>query len=144
MFMGEFYHSIDAKGRIVIPSRFRDFFPTDKLVVTKGFEGCLNIYTIEQFSKIAEKLQALPSTKKDARDYMRIFLSKASECEIDGQNRINISSGLIRLANLTKQCVYIGVNDHVELWSTDNWEAYNDSIGDSFESIAESITDLMV
>ncbi|MFV0255767.1 MAG: division/cell wall cluster transcriptional repressor MraZ [Erysipelotrichaceae bacterium] len=143
MFMGEYFHTIDAKGRIVIPARFRDAFSTN-LVTTKGFDGCLNIYTKDQFQKIAEKLSSLPNTKREARNYIRLFLSKAMECEIDGQNRINLSKSLILEAQLAKQCVFIGAADHIELWSTEKWENWEANNNASFEDVAESLTDFMV
>lgn len=142
--MGEFFHAIDTKGRIVIPAKFRDSFPQDLLVVTKGFEGCLNVYTQERFQLIASNLELLPSTKKMARDYIRSFLSKAIECDIDSQNRINISSSLVQIAQLTKQCVFIGANDHIELWAKEKWLDYSNSIDATFEDIAETITEFLL
>ena len=142
-FMGEFNHTIDTKGRIVIPSRFRESF-SDRLVVTKGFEGSLNIYPLNRFARIAENLAKLPTTKRDAREYVRLFLSKAIECEIDSQNRINLSAGLIKDAELEKYCVFVGAIDHVELWAAERWEKWFSEHSSSFEEVAESITDLML
>ena len=133
---------MDAKGRIVIPARFRDAF-TEQLVVTKGFEGCLNIYTMDQFEKIATNLERLPSTKKDARQYVRLFISKAVECEIDSQNRINLPLNLMKEAGIEKRCVFIGAVDHIELWSLETWEAWYRQNSDNFAEVAESITDLL-
>ena len=141
-FMGEFYYSVDSKGRIVIPARYRDAF-TSQLVVTKGFEGCLNIYTAEQFEKMAENLDQLPSTKKDAREYVRLFISKAVECEIDNQNRINLPASLIKEAAIAKKCVFVGAINHLELWAADRWDDYYQEKSDNFENVAESITDLL-
>lgn len=143
MFMGEYFHSIDTKGRIVVPSRFRESFSVS-LVATKGFDGCLNLYTVDQFQKIAEKLSSLPSTKRDARNYIRIFLSKALECEIDGQNRINLNKSLIKEASLEKQCVFVGAADHIELWSLDKWNSWEETNNSSFEDVAEGLTDFMI
>ena len=142
-FIGEVSHTIDSKGRIVIPARFRDGF-TDNLVVTKGLDGCLNIYTVEQFDKIAENLDNLPPTKRDAREYVRLFVAKALPCEIDVQNRINLSSTLIQEANLVKQCVFVGAINHIELWALDAWEKWYQDHNDSYEDVAESVTDLLL
>jgi MraZ protein len=141
-FSGEYIHSIDAKGRIVVPSRFRDAF-VSKMIVTKGFEGCLSIYTEAMWDAIVERLMQLPQTKKEARDYVRLFMSKAMECEIDNQNRINLPPGLIKEGQLNKQCVFVGVLDHIELWDQSHWDDYCANNGESFESIAESVTDFL-
>lgn len=141
MFMGEYNHTIDEKGRIVIPARFRDSFGSH-LVVTKGFEGSLNIYQTERFDKIAEGLSALSDNKKDNREYKRLFISKAIECEIDSQNRINLSATLIKAGNLTKQCVFVGSIDHLELWSLEAWKAWYDAHDDRFEEVAENLTQI--
>jgi len=142
-FIGEVSHTIDSKGRIVIPARFRDGF-TDHLVVTKGFEGCLNIYTMQQYDKITDNLDKLPSTKKDAREYVRLFASKSLACEIDVQNRIKLSSTLIKEAKIEKQCVFIGAINHIELWSQESWDKWYQDHNDSYEDVAESVTELML
>jgi len=141
-FSGEYAHSIDSKGRIVVPARFRDAFTTE-MIVTKGFEGCLSIYTQSMWDQIVERLMQLPQTKKEARDYVRLFMSKAAECEIDAQNRINLPASLMKEGQLVKQCVFVGVLDHIELWSQDRWDEYCANGSESFEKIAESVTDFM-
>ena len=102
MFMGEYAHNIDKKGRIIIPAKFREELG-DTLIITRGLDGCLSIYTKEQWQLIYEQLMKLPSTKKDARMFVRMMTSKAAECEIDAQGRILIPSSLIKLADLTKE-----------------------------------------
>ena len=141
-FSGEKSHNIDNKGRIVIPACFREEFP-DSLVVTKGFEGCLNIYTPQHFDKIAENLEKLPPTKKAARTYVRLFNSRVEECEIDSQNRINLSATMIREAGIIKQCVFIGAINYIELWAAEKWEEWlNDNDG-LYEETAEKLTDML-
>lgn len=128
MFIGEYYHAIDAKGRIVIPSTFRDAFADNRLMVTNGFDGCLNIYIYDEFKDLVKGISPLPTGEKKERDDMRRFFSKAMECKIDSQNRINLSNSLISLAELNKQCVFFGANNHIELWSSERWEAYMDNL----------------
>lgn len=89
MFIGEYHHSVDDKGRLIIPSKFRDELGT-KFIITRGIENCLFVYSLESWEKIVNKLETLPFTKKDARAFIRFFLSGASEAEFDKQGRINI------------------------------------------------------
>ena len=102
MFMGEYHHNIDEKGRIVIPGKFRED-DKKKIVVTRGLEKCLYLYTMEEWDKVVEKLNKLPFTKKDARAFMRSFFAGASVCEFDKMGRINITSPLVSYANLKKE-----------------------------------------
>ena len=102
MLMGEYHHNIDDKGRLTIPSKFRDDLG-EKFVITRGLENCLFAYSLEDFQKIVAELQKIPFTKKDARQFMRFFLSGATTVEFDKQGRINISSPLISYAGLKKE-----------------------------------------
>ena len=97
--MGEFHHSLDAKGRIILPSRFRDELQ-DSVIVTRGLDGCLNVYTQEAWQAIYEKLLTLPTTNKDARTYVRMMTAKASECSFDSQGRILLPQNLIKDAEI--------------------------------------------
>lgn len=138
MFMGEYHHNIDDKGRIVLPGKFRNE-DMDKIVVTRGFEQCLYLYTVEEWQKVVDKLNKLPFTKKDARTVMRSFFAGASVCEFDRNGRINITSPLVSYAGLTKECVIIGVNDRIEIWDE---KLYNDFMNDNsskIEEIAENL-----
>lgn len=138
MFMGEFHHNIDEKGRLIIPSKFR-YELGEKFIVTRGLESCLFVYSMEDWNNIINKLKELPFTSKDARTFMRMFLSGATECEIDRNGRINISSPLISYASLLKECVIIGVNDRLEIWSQEKFDEFFNSNIDNFSDIAENL-----
>lgn len=138
MFMGEYHHNIDEKGRIVLPGKFRNE-DMDKIVVTRGFEQCLYLYTMEEWQKVVDKLNTLPFTKKDARTVMRSFFAGASICEFDRSGRINITSPLVSYAGLTKECVIIGVNDRIEIWDE---KIYNNFMNDNASKIEEMAENL--
>ena len=141
MFMGEYHHNIDEKGRIVLPLKLR-CIEMDKVVVTRGLEQCLYLYTMEEWNKFVSKLNTLPFNKKDARTITRLFFSSASICEFDRNGRINITSSLVNYAGLTKECVIIGVNDHIEVWDK---TLYNKNIEENigkFEIIAEHLLEV--
>ena len=142
MFMGEYAHNIDKKGRIIIPAKFREELGDH--VITRGLDGCLAVYTKEQWETIYEQLMKLPSTKKDARMFVRMMTSKAAECEIDAQGRVLIPSPLVKLAELVKECMVIGAANHVEIWSRERWEPVDEEANDAFEDIAESLTEFMI
>ena len=138
MFIGEYHHSVDDKGRLIIPSKFRDELGT-KFIITRGIENCLFVYSMESWEKIVNKLETLTFTKKDARAFIRFFLSGASEAEFDKQGRINITSPLISYANITKECVVIGTGDRLEIWSEESWNDFFTSAKDSMSDIAENL-----
>ena len=138
MFMGEYHHSIDEKGRIIIPSKFRNELG-ESFVVTRGIENCLFIYSLSEWQKIVTKLKSLPFTKKDARNFTRFFLSGATTVEFDQQGRINISQPLASYANLIKECVVVGVNDRLEIWSLDSWNKFFDDNQENLSDIAENL-----
>lgn len=140
MFMGEYQHNIDTKGRIIIPAKFREELG-DNMVVTKGLDGCLALYTMSQWEQVVENLRKLPSTKREARIYTHMIMSKAAECDVDNQGRIRIPLHLTSDANIEKHCVVVGVNDHVEIWDQDKWRNYYDMASENFEDIAESLTE---
>lgn len=141
MFIGEYEHSLDAKNRIMIPSKFRSKLG-ERFILTKGLDHCLFIYTMEEWSKFEEKLAALPFTSKDARQFTRFFLSGAEECEMDTQGRIIIPQSLREHANLTKNIISIGVSNRIEIWDAESWKAY--TTGDDFnpDDVAEKMADL--
>lgn len=140
MFMGEYQHNIDAKGRIIVPSKFRDGLG-EQFVVTRGLDQCLFAYPMDEWRLLEEKLKKLPLTKKDARAFTRFFFSGAVECELDKQGRINIPAPLRRYAKIEKECSVIGVSNRVEFWAMDNWEEFVDVSEDSFAEIAENMMD---
>ena len=139
MLMGEYHHNIDDKKRLIIPAKFREEIG-DKFVVTRGLDGCLFVYSLDNWEKIISKLKTLPFTKKDARVFMRFFLSAASICEFDKQGRINLVNSVIEYAKIEKECVIIGVNDRLEIWAV---EKFNELLSNSEELslIAENLFD---
>lgn len=143
MFMGEYRHNLDAKNRIIIPSKYREELGST-FIVTRGLDGCLTLYTLEKWDGIFNQLKKLPSTKRESRLYIHMLTSQASECEIDNQGRISLPSYLIKEAKIEKECVVVGVGDHVEIWDKDNWEKYFEVASESFEDIAEQLTDFFV
>ncbi len=138
MLIGEYHHNIDEKGRLIIPSRFRDEIGKE-FIVTRGLDGCLFIYSKGQWEKIVTKLQTLPFTKKDARTFNRFFLSSATVCEFDKQGRINIPSNLINYASIQKECTIIGVNDRLEVWASDKFDALIEENTSAIEGVAENL-----
>lgn len=142
MFIGEFRHNLDSKKRVIIPAKFREELG-ELFIVTRGLDGCLTVYTMEQWTLLLEQLKKLPSTKKETRLYVRRITSKATECECDGQGRIQLPSYLISEAAIEKECVIVGVADHVEIWSQTRWEGYQEE-SESFEDVAEQLTDFLL
>lgn len=138
MFIGEYHHSIDEKGRLIVPAKFREELG-NSFIVTRGIENCLFVYPMNEWQKIVNKLETLPFTKRDAREFMRFFLSGASEAEFDKQGRINITSPLISYADLEKECVIIGTGDRLEIWSQKNWSTFFNSAKDNMSDIAENL-----
>lgn len=143
MFMGEYAHNIDKKGRMIIPAKFREELD-NRVIITRGLDGCLNAYTTKQWEIIYEQLLKLPTTKKDARMFVRMMTSKAAECEIDNQGRILIPASLTTVAQLQKECMIIGAANHFEIWAKERWESVDEEANESFEEIAEHLTDFML
>ena len=138
MFMGEFHHNIDDKGRMIIPSKFR-YDLGEKFIITRGIDTCLFVYPKNEWTKIISQLNELSFTKKDVRSFQRFFLSGATECEFDKQGRINITSPLADYADITKECVVIGVNDRIEIWSKDNFDKFLKDNMENLSDIAENL-----
>ena len=142
MFIGEYQHNLDAKGRIIIPSRFRDELHTT-FILARGLDGCLTIYSLKQWEKLFEEVNKLPTTKKAARQYIRMLTSTATECTLDNQGRIPIPAFLAKPVNLTKECVIIGANDHIEIWDKETWDNYYVDASNNFEEVAENLSELL-
>ena len=121
MFIGEYNHTIDAKGRLIIPSRFREVLG-DEFVVTKGMDGCLFVFDNPEWQAFEEKLHKLPMIDKGARQFTRFFLAGAASVEVDKQGRILLPAVLREFAGITKDAVLVGVGSRVEIWSKDRWE----------------------
>ncbi|MBS4217848.1 MULTISPECIES: division/cell wall cluster transcriptional repressor MraZ [Bacillaceae] len=140
MFMGEYQHNIDTKGRLIVPAKFREHLG-ENFVITRGLDQCLFGYPLEEWRLLEEKLKTLPMTKKDARAFTRFFFSGAVECELDKQGRINLPTPLLGYAKLIKECVILGVSNRIEIWSKDIWEDYFAKSEESFAEIAENMID---
>ncbi|MBM6859670.1 division/cell wall cluster transcriptional repressor MraZ [Clostridium saudiense] len=140
MFIGEYQHSLDSKNRIIVPSKLREGLG-DKFIISKGLDGCLYAYPIDEWNKFEEKLKKLPLTNKDARAFVRFFVAGATEIETDKQGRGLIPANLREYAGIEKEIVTIGALNKVEIWSKEKWESYNESDID-FDSIADKMGDL--
>ena len=136
MLIGEYEHSLDAKGRIIMPSKFREDIG-DKFIVTKGLDGCLFAFSKEEWSKFEEKLSTLPISNKDARNFSRFFFAGAIDYELDKQGRFLISSNLREFAGFNKDVVIVGMNSRIEIWSKEKWEDANQNL--SADDIAEKM-----
>jgi MraZ protein len=141
MLMGEYHHNIDEKGRIIIPSRLRDELG-DNVIVTRGLDDCLFLYSMDEWSLLVSKLKSLPFTKRDARNFSRMFLSGATGCLFDKQGRVKISSPLIDYASLNHECVIIGVNDRIEIWAKEKWDKFICESTNEFSDLADHLFDI--
>lgn len=141
MFIGEYQHSIDSKGRVIIPTKLREGLG-EKFIVTKGLDHCLFAYPQSEWSQLEEKLKTLPLASKDARAFVRFFFSGATECEVDKQGRALLSSNLREHASLDKDVVLIGVSTRVEIWSKEKWEEYIEGESENVDSISEKMFEL--
>ena len=139
MFMGEYNHSIDTKGRLIIPSRFREEL-SDEFVVTKGLDGCLFVFPNKEWQAFEEKLRTLPLTNKGARQFIRFFVAGATPCELDKQGRILLPQTLREFAGLEKDVVLTGMLNRIEIWGKGQWT--DNSSYDDMDDIAEQMTDL--
>lgn len=141
MFLGEHHHSLDAKARITIPSKFREELG-EKFVATKGLDNCIFLYPLQEWHEIEQKLSKLPLTRADVRSFVRFFFSGAAELELDKQGRTVVPANLREYAEIEKDVVIIGVGSRIEVWSTGKWENYNEIASSSYEEIAENLVDL--
>lgn len=138
MLMGEYNHTLDAKGRLTVPARFREELG-DLFVVTRGFEGCLTAYPMERWEKIRKNLMALSLTNPGGRKLSRLFLGNAIECEVDKMGRILLPQPLRNAAGITKDVVFTGLGDRAEIWDQEAWNRVNGA--DAFNELTED--DLM-
>ena len=139
MFMGEYNHTVDTKGRLIVPSKFREQLG-DEFVVTKGLDGCLFVYSKSEWENIEEKFRNVPLTTKDARKFARFFYAGAASCEVDKQGRILLPVVLREYAGIEKDVVSVGVFNRVEIWDKDKWQESNSY--DDMDEIAEHMADL--
>lgn len=141
MFIGKYIHTIDTKGRVTIPSGFRDYLQ-DGFVMTKGLDNCLFVYPNDQWREVEEKLTSLPLTNRDARAFMRFFFAGASKSNLDSNGRVLISQNLREYIKINKDLVIIGLSTRLEIWSKEEWDEYNSMADLSYEDIAEKMTEL--
>jgi len=137
--IGEYEHSVDAKGRLIMPSKLKQDLG-ESFIVTKGLDSCLFVFSLTEWSNFEEKLKTLPLTNKNARDFVRFFLSGATECELDKQGRFLISANLRQYASLEKDVVIIGVGTRLEIWNKEKWQEYSNEENISADEIAENMT----
>lgn len=138
MLLGEFHHNIDDKGRLVIPTKFREEVGQE-FILTRGIEKCLYVYSLSEWEKLVGKLNTLPFTKKVTRTFTRFFYSGAAACKFDNSGRMSITSPLISYAGLDKECIVIGVNDHLEIWDASAFNEFMNANEDVIGNIAESL-----
>jgi len=138
MFFGSYFHTLDNKGRIVIPSKLRA--EAGHLVyILKGFDGALSIYKESEFDHLVKEIESLPFNKKNSRDYLRIQLASACQLEVDQQGRVQVPAHLLAKYNISKEVVIIGVGDHMEVWDKYAYEQYEKKVEQDFEKIAENL-----
>ncbi len=140
VFTGEFLHSLDEKGRVIVPARLREGLG-EKFVITRGLDHCLFAYPSEEWSRIEQKLKTLPFTRSDARAFTRLFFSGAAEVETDKQGRILLPQNLREYAGIEKEVMIIGVSNRVEVWSEQAWKKYSSEANQHFEEAAEKLVD---
>lgn len=141
MLIGEYEHTLDTKGRLILPAKIREDIG-EKFIITKGLDGCLFGFSKNEWNNFEEKLKTLPLTNKNARDFVRFFLSGAVEAEVDKQGRFLIPSNLREYASLDKEAVITGVGTRIEIWNNDKWKVYNSEENLSADQIAENMANL--
>ena len=141
MFMGMYNHTIDTKGRLIVPAKFREELG-DHFVVTRGLDGCLSIYAMEEWKKLEEKLGQLPMTNRNARMFSRFMISGAAECELDKMGRFLLPQALRQEANLKKDVVLSGAINRIEIWDQEKWNECNTFSDEDMNGIAETLEGL--
>ena len=138
MFIGEYQYNLDDKGRLFIPVTYKNEIGA-KLIVARGLEKCLYIYTLTEWNSLIAKISDLSFTKKSNREFSRMFLSGAFEYEIDSKGRVNLDSKLLSHAELTKECIILGAGSRIEIWSKEVWDKYYDEHEEIIEEISEEL-----
>ncbi|MBR1883405.1 MAG: division/cell wall cluster transcriptional repressor MraZ [Clostridia bacterium] len=141
MLLGEYNHTVDTKGRVIVPAKFRDDLGVT-FIVTKGFDSSLFIFSKTEWNKFEEKIRSLPMTNPSARSFSRFFLAGANEVELDKQGRINLPQNLLDYAGITKDVVVIGVSSRVEIWDKAKWENYTSEDNLDVDEIAIQMSNL--
>jgi len=143
MFIGEYQHNLDDKGRLAVPAKFRELL-THGLVATRGLDNCLFVYTLESWKELAKKLANMSFTQKDKRAFNRSMFSGASDLGLDSQGRVLLPENLRNFANLKKEVVIIGVYDRLEIWDKEKWENYRDNMEESGDDVAERLGEISI
>ena len=138
MFLGQYEHTVDEKGRLIVPARYRESLGNN-FIITFGLDICLFVYPLEEWKNLSEKLKSLPLGQRDARAFKRILFSRATTCSLDSQGRVVIMKYLRDYAHIQREVMVIGVLDRLEIWSKDIWQGYFKEIEDSYEDIAERL-----
>ncbi len=138
MFLGEYQHAIDAKGRLIIPARLREGLG-DRFIVTKGLDRCLFVFPLAEFEALSEKLRGLGMGSSAARAFNRLFFSGATECELDPQGRVLLPANLREYAGIARDCVIVGVENRVEIWAAERWAEYREEADELYTEIAEKL-----
>ncbi|MBC7591482.1 MAG: division/cell wall cluster transcriptional repressor MraZ [Salinibacterium sp.] len=138
MFLGTYAPKLDEKGRVVLPAKFRDELSSG-MVVTRGQERCLYVFSQREFENIQDKVRQASLTSKQNRDFLRLFLSGANQEVPDSQNRVTIPANLRDYAGLGRELTVIGAGDRAEIWNTDAWNAYYESAESDFVNTTEEV-----
>lgn len=141
MLIGEYDHSLDLKGRVMMPAKLKEDMG-EKFIITSGLDGCLFGFSKAEWNKFEDKLKTLPITNKNARNFVRFFLSGATECELDKQGRFLIPSKLREAAKLDKEIVIIGAGTRIEIWNREDWQAQTNEENLSIEEIEKNMAEL--
>lgn len=141
MLLGEYEHSIDTKGRIAMPAKLREGLGV-KFIITKGLDGCLFVYAMDEWQRVEQKLASLPMSRKTARDFTRFLFGGACEAECDKQGRVLLPANLRRYAALERDAVIVGVGSRAEIWDAAKWQQYNEESAEDVNELAEQLADL--
>lgn len=141
MFIGEYQHNLDAKGRITMPSKFREELG-NTFYITKGMDGCLFVFPEEEWIEMDKKIKGLRLSRKDARGIARLFYAGAIDVSLDKMGRVLLPGNLRQYASLEKEAIIIGVSSRVEIWDKDRWQSYNDDDDFNYDMLTESMADL--
>jgi len=145
MFYGEYFHSIDRKGRLILPAKFREVAKAnfiEKFYITRGLDKCLFMFSEEEWRTQENKFKAISFTKQQARTFNRLYFSGAADVQPDKQGRILLPQYLKDFAHIKKEVIIVGVSNRVEIWAKDEWEAFYGNSRQSFEEIAEKLMDV--
>ena len=141
MFLGEYEHSVDVKGRVAVPAKFRPQLETG-LVITRGFERCLQVYPMEAWQMLSERVSALSLGQAEARQLRRLLFASAFDTELDKQGRILLPAGLREYAAIGEGAVVAGMNTYFEIWAKDAWESTLADLADEGGAIAATMASL--